>query len=132
MIDHLLCFSDEQSAMAACPAYVTDGGDDGPQWDGSRCIPGVAVEVPTGQMTEATEEEPARPVMVRVPGWWVAIATTEADPDLIALPQCRIVSDRQAIVENRNHFVHIAPDVDADILARAVVSPVFAGSKYTF
>lgn len=131
MIDHLLCFPNEAAAMAACPAYVID--DDGVmQWDRSRCIPGVAVEVPTGQITEATEDELARPIMVRVPGFWVAIATPAVDFDLMALPQCRVVSDRTAIAESRNHFVHIADDVDPDILARAVVSPVFAGSRYTF
>lgn len=136
MIDHLLCFQNEAAAMAACPRYVNDGGEDGPQWDSSCCIPGVTVAIPTGKFTEPTDEAPApREIMALVPNetaFWIAIATAEPDPDLMALPQCRVVSDRQAVREGRDHFVFIAADIDFDILSKGVPSPVFAGTRYTF
>lgn len=110
MIDHILCFQDESTAIKSLPRYVNEG-----EWNTSCCIPGLSINIPTGTPDEFTI----------LPGWWIAIATVELDKELISLPECRVAVNRIT-----KEFLHLAKDLNVELFEKAIVSPVFAGSNY--
>lgn len=112
MIDHLLRFASEAEAAAALPAYRDAAG-----WVGACCLPGVTVLV-DGALV--------------LPGWHLIIARETVDAGLTGLAggACRFAADREASEAGRPSLLYVAVDLDLGLLARASVSPVFAGSGY--
>ncbi|GLK74683.1 hypothetical protein KHC23_08660 [Ancylobacter dichloromethanicus] len=110
MIDHLLRFSDEASAMAALPGYVLDG-IDAPLWDTSCVIP----DVKAYRITEIREY---------LPGWYLIIARPERDAALEG-EACVLIGDR----ETGAVLYTITTPED---LATLAIEPTFAGSAYPF
>lgn len=94
MIDHLLSFPDEATALAALAStsFVTDSGE-GSDFDLSRCFPDVHLVTADAVLDE--EGETITPEQ-RFPGWWLVISTDgdETDPELAAMESCRLVADR--------------------------------------
>ena len=127
MIDHLLRFADEATAMAALPAYVSEGIEPGALiWDMTCVIPDVAAYRVTG--TEAIDDGEGgtyeHEVREYLPGWYLIIARTERDPALEG-EACVLIGDREtgAVL----HAITTPED-----LATLYLEPTFAGSAYPF
>lgn len=126
--DHVIMFADRAAAIAALtPIRFADGAQ-----FGGDCNAPLSVTVPTGQYTEATEDQPSVEIRATIPGYFVAVALDYVSDALIALPACRIVSDREAAIDGAPFFRYLAPDLDPALLTIASISPAFAGSEYPF
>ena len=127
MIDHLLRFPDEASAMAALPAYVTEGIEPGVSlWDMACVIPDVKAYRITGTETVndgmgATYE---REIREYLPGWYLIIARPARDAALEG-EACVLIGDR----ETGAVLYTITTPED---LATLYLEPTFAGSQYPF
>lgn len=127
MIDHLLRFSNEATAMAALPAFVSEGTEPGALiWDMTCVIPDVAAYRITG--TEAIDDGEGgtyeREIREYLPGWYLIIARPERDPALEG-DACVLIGDREtgAVL----HAITTPED-----LATLYLEPTFAGSAYPF
>ena len=114
MIDHLLRFADEATAMAALPAYVSEGIEPGSRfWDLTCIIPDVKAYRITG--TETVEDGMGgtyeREVRAYLPGWYIIIARPDRDRETGAVL----------------HAITTPED-----LATLYLEPTFAGSAYPF
>lgn len=129
MIDHLVSYPDEATALAdpmLAPYRAGDG------WRLSACLPGVTVTTPAGTTTVVdgeTGEETTVPVVARLPGWRMIIATPERDASLVA-PACTLVTDRGAAAAGAP-FV-LAAVLTPEEMAPLTIEPTFAGSAYPF
>ena len=127
MIDHLLRFPDEASAMAALPAYVRDGLEPGSRlWDLTCVIPDVKAYRIAG--SEAADDGMGgtyeREIRDYLPGWYIIIARPERDPALEG-EACVLIGDR----ETGAVLYTITTPED---LATLHLEPTFAGSNYPF
>lgn len=127
MIDYLLRFPDEATAMAALPAHVRDGIEPGARlWDLTCVIPDVRAYRITG--TEAAEDGMGgtydREIREYLPGWYMIIARPARDPALES-EACVLIGDREtgAVL----HAITTPED-----LATLYLEPTFAGSAYPF
>lgn len=127
MIDHLLRYPDEATAMAALPTYVSEGSEPGTRlWDLTCVIPDVRAYRIAG--TEAVDDGEggtyAREIREYLSGWYIIIARAERDPTLGG-ESCVLIGDREtgAVL----HAITTPED-----LATLYLEPTFAGSNYPF
>lgn len=127
MIDYLLRFPDEATAMDALPGFALDGIEPGARlWDTSYVFPDVKAYRIIGHETVddgmgGTYEAELRDFL---PGFFVLIAQPERDPALEG-EACVLVGDRQtgAVL----HTITTPED-----LATLYLEPMPAGSNYPF
>ncbi|SCW95710.1 hypothetical protein [Ancylobacter rudongensis] len=127
MIDHLLRYPDEATAMAALPAYASEGIEPGVRiWDMTCVIPNVAAYRIMG--SEAVDDGEGgtyeHEIREYLPGWYLIIARPERDPALEG-EACVLIGDREtgAVL----HAITTPED-----LATLYLEPTFAGSDYPF
>lgn len=129
MLNHVLRFGDEATALLALAEFAIDTGD-GLAWDASRVIPGQRVVLARAVWDWSDPENPVETSPeVALPGYFMTVSLEEMSEDLLALPDyaCRLVGDAAT-----GQILYAAPDVDPDILAQAIIEPVPAGSAYLF
>lgn len=117
MIDHLLRFPDEASAIAALPQFrVGEGKDAG--WDTSRCIPDSKVYSVTGTVTD--KDGNVSETRDYVPGWFIQVGLTKQDAVLNKLAAATLI----------NRDTKARTKVDSAVAAKTGwrVEPVFAGA----
>ena len=127
MIDHLLRFPDEATAMAALPAYALDGTEPGSSlWDLTCVIPDVkAFRIAGTELVDVGDGGSyEREIREYLPGWFTIIARPERDPALEG-ESCVLIGDREtgAVL----HTITTPED-----LATLYLEPTFAGSNYPF
>lgn len=127
MIDYLLRFPDEATAMAALPAYVLDGIEPGTSlWDMTCVIPDAKAYRITGSeiVDDGMGGTYEREIRDYLPGWFAIIARPERDPALES-GACVLIGDRDsgAVL----HTITTPED-----LATLYLEPTFAGSSYPF
>lgn len=127
MIDHLLRYPDEQTAMAALPAYISEGIEPGTLlWNTAHVLPDVKAYRVTG--AEAIDDGEGgtyeHEVREYLPGWYLIIARPERDAALEG-EACVLIGDRDsgAVL----HTITTPED-----LATLYLEPTFAGSSYPF
>lgn len=91
MINHLLRFDDEGAARDALSAYWS-GGDDGPRWNESICIPGQRWVI-----ARATHDDKGNELTSEIvePGFYITIILPQRCPRLRSLPDfaCWLIWD---------------------------------------
>lgn len=127
MIDHLLRYTDEASALAALPAHTIEGIEPGTRlWDTSYVFPNVLAYRIVG--TETVEDGMGatyeREVRDYLPGYFVWVALAERDPALED-GACVLIGDRDS---GAVLFTITTPED----LATLYLEPTPAGSAYPF
>ena len=127
MIDYLLRFSDEPTALAALATQTVEGIEPGARlWDMTCVIPDVKAYRVTG--TEAAEDGMGgtyeREIRDYLPGWYLIIARPARDPALEG-GACVLIGDRET-----GAVLHAI--TTPDDLATLYLEPTFAGSNYPF
>lgn len=121
MIDHVLMFADEATAIQALPNFRVPGD----RWDPSCTISDVKIVV---QDAVLDTTDPLKPVVATpqqvLPGWWIAITLTALSQDFIALPDSAL---RLAYNRDTGQFSYMAPDLNQALLQTAKIEPAFAG-----
>lgn len=125
MIDHVFCFTSEETAKAALTDYCREG-----NWDTSVGIYGQTVTI-TPAVWDNTD--PMAPVLVTpavtAPGYWCSISLTEYKPEFAEIADTAL---RFAFDCDTQTFVYTAPNIDMNLLQTATIEPVFAGHAYPF
>ncbi len=125
MLNHFLKFDSEADAKAALAVYAPDG-----EWDMSRVIPGQRVVLARAVWDHSDPDNPTEvsPEAI-LPGYFVTISLPDLDEALRDLPDqaCRLIGDSVA-----GGLVYTAADLDAGLLATAIIEPVPAGAAYSF
>lgn len=118
MIDHLLRFPDEATAIAdpVVGAYHTPANDDGPGgWRGDVCIPNISCkQISTGKSLD---------------GWRINIASTTQIASLMKHAALEIVFDDDIATKNGPFIVFSI--YSGETLADLSLSPYFAGRATT-
>lgn len=134
MMDHVLRFADEAAARAALPDFWQEIEGFGGGWRADCVLADVIVYTVTGVEIIQT---PTGPLEVETrtlfPGWFMVIAQRRLNAALRDLPDiaCRVIVDRNAAIAGSPDFIrYAAPDLSAETIATARVSPTFAGSAY--
>jgi len=127
MIDHLMRYTDETTAMDALSAHTIEGIEPGVrQWDASYVFPDVKAYRILG--TETVEDGMGgtyeREIRDLLPGFFVLIALPERD-SLLDGDSCVLIGDRDA------GTVLYTITTPAD-LATLYLEPMPAGSNYPF
>ena len=127
MIDHLLRYPDEATAMAALPAHTIEGIEPGVRlWETTYVLPDVKAYRVTGTETvdDGMGSTYEREMREYLPGWFIIIARPERDPALEG-EACVLIGDREtgAVL----HTITTPED-----LATLYLAPTFAGSAYPF
>ena len=125
MLNHFLMFADEAAAKDALAAYCPEG-----EWDTSRVIPGQRVVLARAEWNYADPENPVETNPEQtVPGYFVTVSLPFIDEALRDLPDqaCRLIGDSDS-----GTLVYTAPDLDAGMVASAIIEPVPAGAAYSF
>jgi len=137
MIDHLYLFPDEAAAHAALDplGFGFSASDEGPAgWDGSRVLPcRVVMGWELGSYVDPENELHTFEVPVYMPGFHVNVALPELRPDLVAMPECVLVTDRDAAAvegATRADFVLHTKVSPETMDAVQEITPQFAGSRY--
>ncbi|MGA0599027.1 hypothetical protein [Enterovirga sp. CN4-39] len=132
MIDHLFLFPDEAVAHAALDplGFGAEG-----SWDGSRVLPcRVVMGWELGSTVDPeTDELMTFEVPVYMPGFQVNVALPDLRPDLAAMPECVLVTDREAAADEgatRADFVLHTKVSPETMDAVQEITPQFAGSRY--
>jgi hypothetical protein len=131
MIDHLLRFADEASAIAAVPRFHGEEG-----WNRSLCLTSsdpvplqvytvAGTQTVTDADTGQTYQQEIRSVL---PYWYLWIGLPAQDAALTAISM--IVTDRDA--SNAGKPFVLFSRIPADQLGEYHVTPVVAGSNYPF
>lgn len=130
MLDHVFCFPDEATAKASLPEYVSADGEGNSLWNTSVGIYGQTVTI-TPAVWDHTD--PMAPVLVTpavtAPGYWCSISLTEYKPEFAEIANNAL---RFAFDCDTQQFVHLAPNIDQNLLQNATIEPVFAGHHYPF
>lgn len=115
MYNHFLKFSNETEAKAALPDFTEEEG-----WNESLVIPNQKIIIArgTGQDPDTT-----------APGYYLTISLDDVNEDIKALANnaCRLIGDAES-----GAVVYMAPDVNANLMATAIIEPVPMGAKYNF
>lgn len=114
MIDHLLKFSGEAEAISAVRQHYISSDA---QWRTDYCIPGATVYSVAADGKKTADGS-----------WYLWIALPTKDAQLIALPQCIMVLDRDAAAQAQAFIA--ATTLDAQTLSTLFVQPVNAGTQY--
>lgn len=127
MIDYLLRYTDEATAMAALGAHLLQAIEPGARlWDASCVIPDVRAYRITGSeiVDDGMGSTYEREIRAYLPGWYIIIARPERDPALES-EACVLIGDREtgAVL----HTITTPED-----LATLYLEPTFAGSAYPF
>lgn len=127
MIDHLLRYTDEASALAALPAHTIDGIEPSARlWADSYVFPDVRAYriVGTETVEDGVGRSYEREVRDYLPGYFVWIARPERDSELEG-EACVLIGDREA--KTVLHTITTPED-----LATLYLEPTPAGSAYPF
>jgi hypothetical protein len=122
MIDHLMLFTGEVAALDALPAHHVDG-----TWSGNvvagQTVGFWAVWSEPDENGSVTLLQPA----VRIPGFFLTVSLPDVSRELIDMSNlsCRLVADRST-----GSILYAAADLDAALIASAIISPVPAGAPY--
>lgn len=121
MINHLLRFDDEAAARAALPDYLAGDG-----WRLEVVVPGQRVVL--ARATFGANFKMLTPEQT-APGYYLTISAPALLPDLLELPgdACRLVGRSTS-----GEILYLAPDIDPELFASAIVEPLPAGAKYRF
>lgn len=128
MIDHILTFADEATAIAALGPLGFAAQDENRvlRWDTSRVIPGQAIV-----KSEAVwdNKDPKKPVLVspevKEAGFWVLVSLVAGSPVLKAMASLSQVRDRDKADLGQSYVSD-----DKGVVGASRLAPVFAGSKY--
>lgn len=112
MIDHLLKFTSEAEAIQALPAHR--GGVD---WRMDYCIPGAAIYSVAADGKKMADGS-----------WCIWVALPTKDATLVSLPNCVLVTDRDAAAQNKS-FITVTT-LDQATLSALFFQPVNAGTTY--
>jgi hypothetical protein len=125
MMNHFIKFHDEAAALAILAAYTIEGA-----WDLSRVIPGQRVVLVRAEWDVSDPDNPLQTSPEQIlDGYFITISLLALEVTLRDLPDnaCRLIGDSET-----GDLVYIAPDLDTDLLATAIIEPVPAGARYSF
>lgn len=114
MIDHLLKFSGEAQAISILPQHyiLSDA-----QWKTDYCIPGALTYTVAADGKKTADTN-----------WYLWVSLPAKDAQLIALPQCIMVMDRD-LAGKAQDFI-LTTTLDAQALSTLFFQPVNAGTSY--
>lgn len=121
MYNHLMRFASVEAAKAALRKYVMDG-----NWRRDVVVPDQRVVIARAIYTEAgmiaTPE-------IAAPGYYLTVTRPAIDAELKDMPPhaCRLIGNGDT-----GQIVYTASDINAAVLANALVEPLPAGSRYDF
>lgn len=129
MFNHFMMFEDESAARSALPDFCAADRAGHLVWDASRVIANQRVVLARAVyvMTNQTRFVETSPEII-VPGWFITVTLPDLNEALRDLPNyaCRLIGSAETCV-----ILYTAPDVDAGMLATAIIEPMPAGARYT-
>lgn len=125
MFNHFCMFASADEAREALAAFVLVDGT----WDLARVIPDQRVVLQRATWRVEDETPVVDRPEITVPGYFVTVSLPAIETSIRDLPghACRLIGD-----SDRGALVYTAPDLDAGMLATAIIEPVPAGSSYSF
>lgn len=127
MYDHILMFNSEQEAKALFEYCIYPVLSEN-EWNTSIVIPGQKIVLARATYNVENEENiiEITPEII-VPGFFMTISLDHESEYIRELPNnvCRIIAHRDT-----GKMVYLAPDLNIELLSKAIIEPVPAGSNY--